>query len=210
VHIQKYWYEPHESREESVRQALAAAKRAVELDERDAVGHFSLGRAYVLQGQYELGIAELETAIELNPGFAQAYFGLGQALVWANRDEEARPLLEDAIRLSPHDPHRWTFFHLQALAYYKLGKLKDAELCARTSVRLPNATYWAFATLTSILGDANKLDEAAPIIQELLRLKPEYSCSYAADDFLVAGRTIASPQFVKRYVAGLRKAGLPE
>ncbi len=209
VHIQKYWYEPHESREESVRQALAAAKRAVELDERDAVGHFSLGRAYVLQGQYELGIAEMETAIELNPSFAQAYLGLGHALNHADRPEEALPQFDNAIRLGLHDPHRWTFFHLQALAYYKLGKLKDAELCARTSVRLPNVTYWAFATLTSILGSTNKHDEAVPIIQELLRRKPGYSCSYATDD-LLAGRDLQSVPLVEHYVAGLRKAGLPE
>ena len=164
----------------------------------------------VFQGQHERGIAELETAIDLNPCFAQAYFGLGQALLWADRNEEALPLFEDAIRLSPHDPHLWTFFHLQAVAYYNLGKLKDAELCARTSVRLPNVTYWAFATLTSILGSTNKLDEAVPIIQELLRRKPRYSCSYATDDFLVAGRTIQPTQFIEQYVAGLRKAGLPE
>ena len=176
----------------------------------DAVGHFSLGRAYTLQGQHALGIAELETAIDLNPGFAQAYMGLGQALNITDRHEEALPLYEDAIRLSPHDPHRWTFFHMQALTYYKLGKLKDAELSARTSVRLPNATYWAFATLTSILGSTNKHDEAMPIIHELLRRNPGYGCSYATEDFLVPGRALQSTQFVEQYVAGLRKAGLPE
>jgi hypothetical protein len=71
-------------------------------------------------------------------------------------------------------------------------------------------TYWAFATLTSILGSANKLDDAVPVIQELLRRNPEYNCSYATDDFLVAGRTIQPTQFIEQYVAGLGKAGLPE
>lgn len=210
MYIQKVWYGPRESRRESLTQAIVAAKRAVGLDDKDAVGHFSLGRAYMLQGLHEPGIAELKTAVELNPGFAQAHFGLGQALVYAGREGEALSLLQEAIRLSPHDPHLWTFFHVLALAYYGLGKLDDAELAARASVRLPNTTYWAFATLTSILGNADKLDEAKLILQELLSRVPEYSCSCAEDDFLITERAYRSREFIELYVEGLRKAGVTE
>ena len=68
----------------------------------------------------------------------------------------------------------------------------------------------SFANLVSILGNATKLDEVAPIVQELLRRKPEYNCSYAMDDFLIEGRSFRSKQYIEQYVAGLRKAGLPE
>ena len=127
VHYQRTWYGPHESRDDSLRQALTCAKRAVTLDDKDALGHFALGRIYALQGRHDMAIAELESAIDLNPSFAQAHFGLAQALTCADKMHEALPGFEEAIRLSPHDPHMWTFLHLKGMAYYKLGQLEDAE-----------------------------------------------------------------------------------
>ncbi|MFQ5936766.1 MAG: BTAD domain-containing putative transcriptional regulator [Acidiferrobacterales bacterium] len=210
AHIQNVWYGPHESRDSYLGQALTAAKRAVELDERDAVGHFALGRAYVLHGQHDLGIAELETAIALNPSFAQAYFGLGQAFCFADRSEQGLPLFDTAIALSPHDPHLWTFFNVQGLANYRLGRLEDAESCFWRSARAPNVTYWTFANLASVLGNLNKTEEAGPIVDELLRRKPEYNCSFAKADFLFGRSRIFPMEFVEQYIAGLRKVGLPE
>ncbi len=210
VHIQQAWYGPHESRDDSLRQALACAQRAVTLDDRDALGHFALGRVYALQRQHDMAIAELESAIDLNPSFAQAYFALAQALVFADRSGEALPLFEQAIHLSPHDPHIWTFLHVQGIAHYKLGHLEEAEHSVRKSIRQPNATHLPFATLVSILGHENKLSEAATVMRELLEKKPEYSCSYAQDDFLFAGHSLLGEKFVELYVAGLRKAGLSE
>ena len=210
VHIQHAWYGPHESRDDSLRQALTYAKRAVTLDDRDALGHFALGRVLGLQGRHDMAIAELESAIDLNPSFAQGYFALAQALVVADRSGEALSLFEQAIRLSPHDPHMWTFLHVEGMAYYKLGQLKEAERSVRKSIRQPNATHWPFATLVSILGHENRLSEAAAAIRELLERKPEYCCAYAKDDFLFAGHPFLGEKFVELYVASLRKAGLPE
>ena len=210
VHYQRTWYGPHESRDDSLRQALTCAKRAVTLDDKDALGHFALGRIYALQGRHDMAIAELESAIDLNPSFAQAHFGLAQALTCADKMHEALPGFEEAIRLSPHDPHMWTFLHLKGMAYYKLGQLEDAERSVRKSIRQPNVTYRPFATLVSILGHENRPSEAATVMRELLEKKPEYSCSYAQDDSLFAGHPYLGEKFVELYVAGLRKAGLPE
>lgn len=209
VHIQHAWYGAHEFRDDALSQALAGAKRAVTLDNKDALGHFALGRVYALQHQHDAAVLELESAIDLNPSFAQAYFALGQVLVFANRSSEALPFFEQAIRLSPHDPHMWTFLQMKGMAYYKLGQLEDAERCVREAVRQPNATHWPFATLLSILGQENKLSEAATVMRELLEKKPGYSCSYAQKDSVFAGRPTLG-EFIRPYVAGLRKAGLPE
>ncbi len=210
VHIQNAWYGPYELRDDSLRQALTCAKRAVTLDDKDALGHFALGRVYALQGRHDMAIAELENAIDLNPSFAQGYFALAQALLFADRISEALPLFEQAIHLSPHDPHMWTFLHTQGLAYYRLGQLKEAERSVQKSIRQPNATYWPFATLASVLGHENKLSEATSVIREIMQRKPEYGCAYAKNDFLFAGHPFLDEKFVELYVAGLRKAGLPE
>ncbi|HSS62827.1 MAG TPA: BTAD domain-containing putative transcriptional regulator, partial [Gammaproteobacteria bacterium] len=70
VYIQKVWYGPHAERSENLAKAVKAATRAVALDERDALGHFSLGRALVMQGDTDTGIAELEMVIDRIPSFA--------------------------------------------------------------------------------------------------------------------------------------------
>ena len=206
VYIQSYWYGPHKDRENNLDHAIGAARKAVDLDERDALGHLALGRAYALQRRYDVGISELREAIELNPGLAQAYFALGQALHFAGESEDAIPYLDRALRLSPYDSHAWTFLHIRAVALYKLGKLDEAEEAARASARQTNATHWAFATLASILGARGKKEEAAPITKELLRLKPDYSCQFAAQEFSHQ----KDVEFMARYLDGLREAGLPE
>ena len=210
VHIQHAWYGPHRLRDDSLGEAIACAKRAVALDDKDALGHFALGRVYALQRQHDMAVAELESAIDLNPSFAQAYFALAQALVFADRIDEALPLFEQAIRLSPHDPHMWTFLHMKGIAYYRLGQLEDAEYSVRQSVRQPNATHWPFATLASILGQENKLIDASSVMRELVQRMPHYCCAYARDDFVFEGRPFLDEKFVELYIAGVRKAGLPE
>jgi TolB-like protein/Tfp pilus assembly protein PilF len=206
VYVQRYWYGPHNERESNVDQAIRAARQAVDLDERDALGHLAMGRAYVLQRRCDVGIAELREAIELNPGLAQAYFALGQALHFAGKSEDSIPYLDTALRLSPHDSHAWTFLHIRAVALFKLGKLDEAEEAARASVRQTNATHWAFATLASILGAKGKARDAALIVEELLELKPNYSCQFAAQEFLHQ----KDAEFMARYLEGLRKVGLPD
>ncbi len=210
AHIQLSWYGPHESRDQRLEQALVAARQAVALDDKDGLGHFALGRVYALEGRRDLAIAELEMAIRLNPSLAQAYFGLGQALGFAGRYEDAVTALQEAIRLSPHDPHQWTFLHVLSLVYFGLGRLEEAETLARTSVQKPNATHWPFATLTSILGHLGKCEEVVPVRQELLTKMPEYSCSFARDDFTFLKKPLWGEAHLDMYVTGLRKAGLPE
>ena len=111
VHIQHYWYGLFEDREKALIEAEVAANRAIALDSRDSLGHFSLGRVHALRRQFDLAMPQLEAAVGLNPSHAQAYFGLGQSLWYAGRPKEAIRLLDTAIDLSPHDPHRWSFLH---------------------------------------------------------------------------------------------------
>jgi tetratricopeptide (TPR) repeat protein len=107
------------------------AKCAVELDERDAVCRFVLGRAKCMTQHYAAAIAELEAAIELNPSFAHGYFALAFTLVWCGREDEAIALIEQAVELSPRDPHLWTFYNARALAHFSLGELTSAAFFAR-------------------------------------------------------------------------------
>jgi tetratricopeptide (TPR) repeat protein len=184
---------------------LAAARQAVALDPREAFGHFSMGRVYALRRQFDLAMPELEEATRLDPSFAQSWFGLGQAYWYAGRAREAVGLLDRAVELGPQDPHLWSFFHDQSEAYFALGRFPEAERSARAAARLPNATHWPWLTLASVLGAANRREQASDAVRELLRRRPHYNLSCANDDFA----HFSDESFVACYLNGLNRAGLP-
>ena len=171
VHVQRYWYGPFDRRDAEIDRAFETARRAIALDERDALGHFALGRAYALRREFGNAASELRRAVELNHNFAQAHFALGQVHYYCDRLEAALKQINKAITLSPHDQHIWTFYLVRAFTFCKLGDLEAAERSAWASVRQANATYWAFAGLASILGQAGKKDDAGAVIGELLTLQ---------------------------------------
>ncbi|MGB7659576.1 MAG: hypothetical protein WBL96_14745 [Pseudolabrys sp.] len=74
-----------------MQEALAVGRKAVELDEQDALMRFTYGRALLAAKAYGDAIAELEIAIDLNPYLAPCYCGLGDSLAYEGRFDEAIP-----------------------------------------------------------------------------------------------------------------------
>jgi TolB-like protein/class 3 adenylate cyclase len=187
-------------------EALAAAERAVQLDDQDAIGYFTLGRVRLARCEYDLAIDALQYAIALNPCLAVAYCGLGDSLAYEGRLEQAIAQFETAVRLSPHDPFRWGFFSYRSLAHLFRGEHAEAAAWARRATQVPNAQYWARAHLaaaTGYLGDAKQAESA---VRELLQVKPEFSIEFAQKHLFY----IKNPDQLGIYLTGLKKAGLPE
>ena len=206
VYIQEAFYGGHANRPGVLEAALQAARRAVEEDDRDALSHFVLGRSHALHRRYDESIAELETALELNPSYAHAHFAMGFAYTFGGRPAEAIPHFERFEALSPHDPHIWSNQNVHATAYLWLGDLEAAEVFAARSARQPNATRWAFATHTAVLGQAGKTDAAQAAAERLYERHPGYTCETTRDDFFFMDH----PDHLAIYLDGLRKAGVPE
>jgi TolB-like protein/Tfp pilus assembly protein PilF len=206
VHIQKAFYADPQTRVKTLDEALSAARKAVNLDERDAVAHFTLGRAHSLRCEFEPAVDEIQTAIDLNPSFAQAHFGLGHVLTHSGRMEMAIASLDRAIRLSPHDPHLFAFYTTRALSHFYLGQYDAAAKWASKAVRAPNATFWPHVAYTAALAYLGQLDNAKAACVGLLERKPRYTCAIARDDFFFT----RDEELVEQTIAGLRKAGLPE
>ena len=197
-----------ETPEESLTAALKAAKKALALDDKDAVAYFALGRVYMMQGKHDASVGELQTAIALNPSFAMAYHGLGSALMFSGRLEEAANALDNAMRLSPRDPVLWGTLSFRSLTCTLLGKYEEATEWARRAVHEPRAAkggYWTMAVLASALGNLGQTAEAREAVQEALRRKPDLSITY-----LAKALPTKHPGGLDPYLVGLRKAGLPE
>jgi TolB-like protein/DNA-binding winged helix-turn-helix (wHTH) protein len=205
VHLQMAFYGNPKDRPTLLQAALAEARTAVGLDERDCLCHCVLGRAQTLLRQPDDAIAALEHTIDLNPSFAQGYFALAFALVFGDRPDEAIALIERAVELSPRDPHLWTFYHVRGMAHFSLGELKSAVFFARKATRQANATYFPYATVVATLGLLDEVEAAPEALAQLKLKKPSYTQSAAKDDFFFC----SNRSLIDRYLEGLRRAGVP-
>jgi TolB-like protein/class 3 adenylate cyclase len=210
VHVQLGWYGPLEERAARADDAVALARKSVELDGQDPAARLSLGRALAISGALPIGVEELRTAVRLDPSFAQAHFALGQALCGLDLHAEALQEANLAIRLSPRDPHLWTFLHIRAISNYIGDELKAAEADEHTALRQPNVTFFPYCVLVPVLGRLGKMAEARDAIAALHRFRPGFSCADAVLGWHFGEHPLMTQRFLDQYAADMRNAGLPE
>lgn len=195
--------EPEEARLEDV---LRIARRAKEIDDRDAMVRFVYGRALLARGAYVDALDELEQAAELNPALAMSYCGIGDSLAYEGRYEEAFRHFARAIELGAHDPQRWAFLAYRAMAHLFARQFRLAADWAQKAIRVPNCHYWPFSHRVSALGHLGAPDELKTAVQELQDRKPGFSCGAARQRLFY----IKNPEQIEIYIEGLKKAGIPE
>lgn len=188
----------------SLDEALAMARRAASIDDRDAFAHLSVARVHLARREYDDALAECRASIELNPTLAQAYCAMGDALSYSGKLEDAIVQFEKALKLSPQDPWRWAFYSYQALAYVFLHRYESAVEAARMALRVPNCQYWANAHLAAALGHLGRLPEARAAVQELIQRKAEFTLAYARQHLFY----LDDQRQLEHYLDGLRKAGV--
>lgn len=192
--------------DERLKEALAIARRGVELDERDALTHFVYGRALLVRKEYRDALAEMESALELNPCLALAHCGLADSLSYEGRFDEAMPHFQKAIDLSPYDPQRWAFHSYRALAHLVAGQSEQALEWSQKATRVPFCHYWPFAHRVSALGHLRRVEQSGAAIVELRQRVPQFTCGFARKRLFY----VKDPAHLQIYVEGLRRAGIGE
>lgn len=186
--------------------ALGDARRAVELDEHDSAARFALGRALTVNREYDDAIAEMELATQINPAQAIGWCGLADVHAYSGAFQTAFPLFQRAIDLGPRDPMLWAFFAYLSQAHLFAGDFELAESYARKAVRVPRCHHWPFAHRVAALGQLGRTQEALQACEQLLRLKPDFSCSWARERLFY----LRDADQVHTYIEGLHLAGLPD
>ena len=193
-----------EERDRLLEEGKVLAIKAIEIDSRDPVAYFAIGRIQMMQGDHDDSIAALRNSLELNPNFAHSYFGLGFVLALAGELEEAREILQTAIRLSPRDPLMMAFTNVLAMTCVLAKDFAEGVEWSKRSLRLPTPLgYWNHATLASAYGNLGQIEEARKALQGALEIKPDLNISYL--------QKILPTQHkdgLDQYLSGLRKAGL--
>ena len=195
-----------EPADERLDEAIALARKGVELDGQDALIRFAYGRALLARRAYDDALAQLVAALELNPALPVIYCGLGDSLAYEGRFGEAVPYFQKAISLSPHDPQRWAFYSYGALAYLLAREFEQAAAWAHSATLIPNCHYWAFAHRVAALGHLKQDSGLRTATAELLQKKPAFTCGFARQRLFY----IKNADHLDLYIQGLRMAGIPE
>ena len=86
------WVSQQSPADQTLEPAMAAAQRALALNDSCPVNHIVLGYIYLFQQQYDQALAEMERAVTLAPNEAESYAALAAVLSWwAGRKRLWRP-----------------------------------------------------------------------------------------------------------------------
>jgi adenylate cyclase len=186
-------------------EAEGEARTALAIDERDPWAHLTHGLVLYRQRRHDEAERAYRRALELNPNFALVHAVLGLPLAYRGAHQDAIESAERAMRLSPNDPlidRQAT--HTMAFAKFAAAHYAECVTWARKTIeRHPGhlPPYSALIAGAALLGDAFAATEA---MRALLRLRPDFSLSWAGKNVPLTG------DILKRFLDGLRKAGLPE
>ena len=202
-HLRDILLECTESREDSLAEAFAVARRAVALGEASAYAHSILSQAYLWRNEHRLAVAESERAVELNPYDADLLGSLGNRLDLAGDGEAGIAKMEEAQRLYPQNPEIHMSMAFLARAYLNARQYgRSVEVAQKAVDRQPDSPH-AHYILAMGLGHLGRRDEARAALDACERLHPGFANKRA--DW----QPYPEPAKNKHLRNGLHKAGLP-
>lgn len=150
-------------------EAIAAFRRAIQLNPNEAQFHFNLGAILQECGKLDEAIDAYRQAIRIRSDFAEAYANLGAALRDQGKPAEAVAMQRQAIKLKP----------TLAPAYANLGaalndqgKLDEAASACRQAIALKPDFDVAHGNLGSVLMELGRLPESRAALECAVRLAP--------------------------------------
>jgi len=181
--------------------ALAAAQRAVALNDALWVAHLVLGSVYLYQQQYDQALAEMERGVALNHSDASSYASLAAVLSCVSRSEDAVGAAEKALGLKPFvvDEHLLNV----GAAYDLAGRPEEAIAPLKQYLSHYPNILGAHLTLAAVYSELGREAEARTEAAEVLRLNPQFSLEVHKQRV-----PIKEQATLERHLAALRKAGL--
>ena len=193
-------------REKEISEGVRLARRAIELGQDDAVALARSGHALGhFLGDLDGGIALINKALVLDPNLAAAWFLGGFLRAFNGEPDIAVEHFARAMRLSPLDPETFRMRAGTALAHMLAGRLDLAAALAEEASRELPSFFFAVSIAVASHALAERQEEAQRALQNLRQLDATLRISNLKDWL-----PLQRPEALAPFVAGLRKAGLPE
>ena len=166
----------HSSRpEDDAEDAIGTARKALEIDDRFALGHSALGLAYVVRGRTEEGVSAARRATELQPSDGDAHFFLALTLIAAGRGEEAGEAAEEALRLDPQYTNG-PYLNILGISRFAARRYDEAiDAFRRNRERGGPIGVPALACQAACYAATERAEQAEETIRELLDFVPGFS-----------------------------------
>jgi TolB-like protein/class 3 adenylate cyclase/Tfp pilus assembly protein PilF len=172
--------------------ALAAARKAVELDDTLAEAQTSLARALASDLQLAAATSQFKRAIELNPNYATAHQWFGECLQSQGKLEEGLAELKRAQEL---DPLSLVIGSLYGFAFDTVGKSNEAIAQLRKTIEIDPNYSNAHGLLGVVLEHNGRLKDAIAEYEENISLHEDaISLSQLAGAYFLAGKKAEAQQ----------------
>ena len=177
--------------------AIAAYRKALDLDPNDALTHYDLALALNYKGDTKQAVEEFQSAIQLKPAWGQAHYGLGVALYALHDQAGALKELRKAVESEPSNAAAHVFL---AHLYSDQNDFPAAERELSRTVTLKPSAETHFE-LGEVEGQLGRLDAAAAQFRDAIRLDPKLARAY-----VMLGVTLRRQADQKGALANFRKA----
>jgi adenylate cyclase len=180
-------------------------RRAIELDPLDALGHQTIAWVNISRGNSAEAIAAAERAIERAPNNEFSHAARGLALAQDGRFLEATRSIRQALRLNPRAPT--TLLSIVAFVNYGAGRREEAvEMFELVREASPDVIAPRIL-LAAHYERAGQHDRASAVVEEILRVREDFTVQEAIELMAGAERAIGSEEFAQ-FMGALRSAGL--
>lgn len=158
--------------------AIAALKRAVELEPLNAGAHFNLGSAYIHSQQIKAGTEAYLTAIDLDEKLTSGAFNnLGSALLELKAADDAELAFERAIEANPENIDA---LYNQAQLQAQLGRTSKAVELYQRTLQIDAGFVPGYSALVKLLIVSDHLPQAEQIAKEFLDHHPKEPDAYCS------------------------------
>jgi len=152
-------------------ESVAAAQRAVAIDDGDSRTHTALGMAHLFRRQLEHGRQHFETALKLNPNDTRALVYASRHAVFDGDPERAIDLCRQAQVLNPYGKYTWNL----GIACFVARRYRETVDLLEGMDNPPAAVLAMLAASYAMAGDAAKAAAAGAAFGEAAAASPVLS-----------------------------------
>lgn len=156
-------------------QAIAAYRRATDLEPDFAEAHCCLGNLLRIQGNAEEAIASYRRAVELDPDQFEAQNNLGNILIDQGAPGEAIACFQRAIKTNANDAR---VHNNLGSALYQQYRSEEAIASYRRAIEIDPSFTVAYNNLACVQRDQGNINEAIASLKRGLKVDPEFRAAH--------------------------------
>jgi len=193
-----------ENPEGVLEEAVANARRGIELEPMDGEAHNALSMALMMKGDSFGAQDASRRALQLNPSLPIALtLDAYHRQIAGHPPDESIDQVQRAMRLSPHDPCEWFYYDVLSSSFFNAGRFTEGLDAARRLITVSPSYYWGYLYSAMNAVGLGRIEDARAFIRQAHTVKPDVSFELARTCL----GTMA-PDVERRFYAALRAAGL--